>query len=538
MVALICQERGGTEFPVLPGLAFTRGFREGCAYRLRLDHERRCALVIDDVALPCVREGTLHQWDWTSGFYAGTVVAELLDEHNTTITSYRLDVAPDPAKLGQAFFQQMVDELQTRDPQLLFGAEAAQHDIGSSGQFTSVHLADARLKRFGSQYLHALKQVAARPLTVLRSERRLEPWYRVSRIDQRTLSHIMANPKAVIGLGAEGDAGVADQLLFDVPASREDLDTPAHRVLARELVAVIQRIRSVREQLAALGKRDRPGQVRTPMGPRLPWREQRLDGLEARLTTLLRARPFSEVTRHEVSSAGLNVISGHPAYARVFRLGWQILRPGIEGENAGETLPVSPSWEVYERWCLLRVVEALQQIYPGFAWTRTGGSRADIARFSGRSAGIHVQARLQTSFPAIDMRAERSHFFSISGERRPDIVVTWSSGSSRKLLVFDAKYRVSRENVLQAMASAHIYRDCLRWNAIRPDYAMLLVPAGGGVPELEKASFHAEHGVGVIALSPATGSTEIVRFLSEVLGDVSQPDSCLARGLGTASRQA
>jgi len=76
-----------------------------------------------------------------------------------------------------------------------------------------------------------------------------------------------------------------------------------------------------------------------------------------------------------------------------------------------------------------------------------------------------------------------------------------SDGSDLRFVVFDAKYRASRANVLDAMASAHIYHDSLRIGLRRPEAAFLLVPSGGGTPWLEDAIFQAEHGVGVLPLS-------------------------------------
>jgi hypothetical protein len=72
-----------------------------------------------------------------------------------------------------------------------------------------------------------------------------------------------------------------------------------------------------------------------------------------------------------------------------------------------------------------------------------------------------------------------------------------------RFAVFDAKYRASRANVLDAMGSAHIYQDSLRIGAERPWASVLLIPAGGGAPWLEESAFHAEHRVGCHGFSLA-----------------------------------
>jgi hypothetical protein len=92
--------------------------------------------------------------------------------------------------------------------------------------------------------------------------------------------------------------------------------------------------------------------------------------------------------------------------------------------------------------------------------------------------------------------------WSISKERVPDIVLVLESRDATRFVVFDAKYRASRANVLDAMASAHIYQDSLRIGSQRPDATLLLVPSGGGAPWLEIQDFQAAHRVGVHPLSP------------------------------------
>ena len=82
------------------------------------------------------------------------------------------------------------------------------------------------------------------------------------------------------------------------------------------------------------------------------------------------------------------------------------------------------------------------------------------------------------------------------------MVLSWSDGAEQRFIVLDAKYRVSRENVLDAMGKAHIYQDSLRLGPHRPDLTLLLVPAGGGAPWLEQPQIITEHRVGIVAMSP------------------------------------
>jgi hypothetical protein len=76
------------------------------------------------------------------------------------------------------------------------------------------------------------------------------------------------------------------------------------------------------------------------------------------------------------------------------------------------------------------------------------------------------------------------------------------SAEGVRFMIMDAKYRTSRENVLDAMASAHIYQDSLRIGGRRPDISLLFLPRGGGAPWLEEKAFQSTHHVGVHVLSP------------------------------------
>ena len=82
--------------------------------------------------------------------------------------------------------------------------------------------------------------------------------------------------------------------------------------------------------------------------------------------------------------------------------------------------------------------------------------------------------------------------------------------------MLDAKYRTTRPNVLDAMSSAHIYRDALRWRQRKPESAVLLVPRSGGAPWMEQPDFIAEHRVGVRELNT---ETDVGGLLNDLAAD-------------------
>ena len=150
----------------------------------------------------------------------------------------------------------------------------------------------------------------------------------------------------------------------------------------------------------------------------------------------------------------------------------------------------------------------------GYDWSNSRSHKSGaIAAFSGSKGGqVCVELLLQPTFPAGD-HGSTAGFQSISSERKPDIVLTRTDGDVPKWYVLDAKYRTRRSNVLQAMASAHIYRDALRWREQRPERALLLVPRGGGAPWLEQSDFVRRHRVGVCALGTDTDPEGVIQSL-------------------------
>jgi hypothetical protein len=106
---------------------------------------------------------------------------------------------------------------------------------------------------------------------------------------------------------------------------------------------------------------------------------------------------------------------------------------------------------------------------------------------------------LQAHFPSWD-QVTGSAYRSVSRERWPDLLVTVTRGGTRRWIALDAKYRRARQNVLEAMESAHIYRDSLRWHGQRADAALLFVPAEPRASWLTDPAFHEAERVGAWVL--------------------------------------
>lgn len=491
------------------------GFSEYCEYFIAMPAEHLDAvLLIDEERLP--RDPQQHKpcWAWRPGCYAGQVQAELRSAAGKTLATYLLDVSPDAAKLGREQFAAMVEELRDYDPRLLIGTEPPRITTGASGAFSSPNLEYGRLRAYGEQFVRALEQVAQRPLKRLRHRREVVAPHQVRHVDQGTLSALTKSPRLAALITGVQDFQDTGPLTLDVPSVDESIDIAANHVLLYFLRAVLARVRRVHEAL----KQDSDiseNTARTALGRRLPERSRFLRKLEFALRRISNRSPFCSLTRAEVSTAGLNALSAAPAYGRAHRLAWWILRHGIEDDAMfREQQWLIPSWEVFERWCFLKVMEQVAEL---------GGVRVshwkidfqspDAAVGKLQTNGRIFELRLQDVYRALDVsRTDRA---SMSGERRPDITLSWNDETGMPTwITLDAKYRVGRQSVLDAMGSAHIYHHALRWQDRGPSMALLLTPAACEPGWLMDREFISRERVGVVRMNDPAG---LVRVLRELL---------------------
>jgi hypothetical protein len=89
------------------------------------------------------------------------------------------------------------------------------------------------------------------------------------------------------------------------------------------------------------------------------------------------------------------------------------------------------------------------------------------------------------------------------------------------MIVFDAKYRSARASVLDAMGSAHIYHDSLRWKGIKPDVSWLLIPRADEVMPLVSPTYHKDYGVGAWQIGAESDGEALGIELKRILSAVS-----------------
>ncbi|MCA7951360.1 hypothetical protein LGM43_13890 [Burkholderia seminalis] len=466
-------------------------------------------MLIDDT--PLERQPAHNTFLWCPGFYAGRVVAEVLDDPGQVHGTYSLDVGPSPDKVGHPQFLRMVDEILAFKPELLLGSGASWSSFGKEDDTTSPEVIYARLRRYGPIVLAALQAVCFRPLSHLRRDRLAVMPHQARRLDTTTVRELARSRFVGQILGLEVVSTDAPSRI-NVPRSEHTFDNAANRAIA----VMVGRLAS---QATALSRRF-AGAINSAddsLTAKIPRRLHILREFVDALRQLQSSPALSAVTRPEITAAGLNAISAQPNYARAFQLAWKALQSGIRGDAYSDPLPISPTWEVFERWCFLRVWKLLEAILPVASWgVDSNDSGTTGLRVRGKVADTAIAIHLQPTFPAWD-QPSRSGFKSLSRLREPDLVLTFESPRGRRFLVLDAKYRASRPNVLDAMQSAHIYRDSLRWRGERPCGSYLLLPRQGGTPWLAESAFHAEFEVGTFELEPDGDASQLKKLLTGFL---------------------
>jgi hypothetical protein len=449
-----------------------------------------------------------------------------------------VEVRPRPEKLSGDAWAHLLRDLDVWLPGSTVGREGGLHgEVGFSG--SDIAGVASVLGELVPAFLSALEILLRAP-----RERSVEHWteapvHAVRQADRETLRWLVRHPDVCQNvLGRTEERREGREVLVPRRAWRGDLDHAANRYVAWLARRVALRLRETEERMG------KGLNQRKSLDPDLKrWCEGRIqrlvEGAEA-LEALVRRSPLGTLSPEPPSDSALLTLADDPAYARVHAFGQLFLSPRFKLPEDDSVLeaPVRPSYELYELWTFLALRKLLGEQLPGAHWTSEG---VDRLRFfdqnpNGASYTAHWPGRgrlglyFNLPFPGF-LTQKKDERWSISGARRPDLVVTWRPETGQgRWLCLDAKYRTGERNVAEAFESAHLYRDALRWRGLgergRCAGAILLVPAmdSDTAPWFEK-SFRDENGVGAFCLTPGQSPPEglIAWFREQLQWDGSTP---------------
>lgn len=453
-----------------------------------------------------------------------------LDDHSRV---WPVEIHPRAEKLSDTSWLTMLTDLEAWLPSATVGRRGPRHgqvgERGASAPFLAEALAPLipALERL-------IRLVLADPRIRSLSRWRDVPIHQARSVDRETLAWVSRHPDVGLWLDPWRAADLSGPApLLPQRHTIDTVDHPANRYLSWLIVRVVTTLRQVADALHALGGD-------TDHGPWCSARAARLRADADRLDRLWRASFLRTLPRQPASEAALLVVLDDPLYARIHRICRRFLSPKFQLANSdGQPMAaVRPSFTLYELWCFLAVVRQLKDLLPGWRFTDRGLGK--LRNPSGTGAGASVTGRgpagtltvhFNPTFRGYLARGQQARY-TLSGERRPDITVTWqpapsaadSPSSGRPAwLCLDAKYRVGKRNLADAFTSVHIYRDSLRDDDFGGPCttAVLLAPASSEeVAPWFSEEFRAEFGTGIFQLTPGvTAKLEVGKFVLKSLID-------------------
>lgn len=467
-----------------------------------------------------------------TGYWVGTQSLRIQGPEGER--QHRVTVLPRKTKLQSEAWASLLRDLDAWLPGATVGREGGRHGNVSIDGCDVAGVASV-LGDLVPAFVSALTTLVRAPKERASDQWTAVPIHSVKQADRETLRWLARNPDAYQAItGRSETAGNKSTVMVPRRASQGALDHAANRHVAWLTRQVVSKLRDTEECVRkSLGKKkslDR--ELERWCASRIERLSQGADDIEE----TLRRTPIGAMTPEHASDSAILTLVGDPVYARVHAFARLFLSPRFQlpRDDAHLEAPIRPSYELYELWTFLALRQLLEGLMPGAHWTsdnlerlrffdQTPNGASYTARWSGHGT---LSVFFNLPFPGFltDQRKSGPRW-SISGARRPDLVVAWhpEEGTARWLCL-DAKYRTDTRAVADAFESVHIYNDALRWQGMgekgRCAGAVLLVPAmtPGAEPWFEK-SFRDEHGVGVFCLTPGrTPPIELIEWLRQQLG--------------------
>lgn len=488
-----------------------RGFSERCKYFIECPEDLQSAqLYVDDARLQKIPG----YWVWQPGFYAGEVDLELVLSDQATIISWRVDVSNDPDKSGKQVWQQFIQDIVHFDSARLAGSEPGQHQLGGISRFAGLWLRYARIKQFFPRYAQGLKAVLLNPVQGFQQQTQLYTLGRLRKFTPYVVQQLIQHADLLVGTRANTSSAFRDVQNLQVQATYIDKswDTPANRQLKFQLNLIDRRVTQVLINL----KRDlttmvnEASETRTSLNERLIRRINYLTVIKKHLQHVTQQLPFSSTDAEKSYGMDFESVAGHPHYQLTWRMGVRLLREGISGLSNDESHYLIPSWDIYEVWCFVALTSGLKRKFPHMKWQLL--QHSGRLTFRAKHEGFSIRLHSQKSFRAILHRpsANQNVPHSISGMRRPDLVLEVVNAGMTQFICLDSKYTSRSKRILEEMASAHIYHDSLRWERKRPVLSLLLVPCNDHLAELESESWWQEHQTGCFTMQNAESSSQLL----------------------------
>jgi hypothetical protein len=446
-------------------------------------------------------------------------------------SSGRVRVIPRREKLDERAWLRMITDLETWLPGVSVGATG-----GTSGELDRSGTLDAPLAAIALLPMVPALTRALRTITSAPRERELQieehvPLRAVRRADANSLQWLCRHPDAALAVDAW--RSLEEQAVEPrIPQGRAHFDHahPVNRYVAWALHRAIGVLDGLANRLTEIAARPRSNDDDRDWATARA-RAARVAALD--LAQLHRRSFLHEIAPAPPSPSALLSLRDSPAYARFHAIVRPFTSPRFRWQPERAEAGARPTYELYELWSFLAVTRQLEARLPGWKSRWRHEKSRDFAGGIGPRTWFELKGepgvlRLHFNLTFPSYRQPETGRFSLSTERRPDIVVSFSpaEGGGRWMFL-DAKYRVSKQALGEAFESIHIYRDALRWPELggRATAGYLLVPAHD--PDADPwftADFQRRHSCGGLELRPGHEKGEVHERITAALSlETSRP---------------
>lgn len=376
-------------------------------------------------------------------------------------------VVPRKEKLSEGAWSALLCDIERWLPGVSVGTEGGKHgSVGTAG--AAAPLIVEAVVPLVPALMRAIGEVVTSPRLRQTARWREEPLRRARRADREALRWVGRHPDVAFAL----DAWRASELVGAEPTllqgyTEDRLDHPVNRYATWLLRRVVTALRSTGEALGAHAARaDTPDQAEWCRG-----RAEHLGQCANAIERVHRRSFLWAVPPAPPTEAALLVLGDDPAYARLHHLGRRFVSPLFRLDSSADLgAAARPSFDLYEVWCFLALHRQLASVRPDLRWRseRLGallgleGTGSGAALVGTTEVGESVRIDFNPVFAGWFARRDRPRW-SLSGERRPDLVVSRRGpGAPPRWVCLDAKWRAGRSNLAAGFESVHIYRDALR----------------------------------------------------------------------------
>src|SRR6478736_1660066 len=462
---------------------------------------------------PLRREGL--GWVLPIDQWAGSVVLRILD--GDTESQIPCEVLPRPEKLDALAWQAMLSDLEQWASGISHGFAGGRGAGVAFGTPLTI-LTEALLPLIGL-FVRNLMEISADPVKRTRERLQHVRFHRVRAISGELVTWLGSNPSVAQLLNPDRYPESTGAVSPYIPEHHgyESLDHAANRYILWLCHQTMRRLQACGE----LWRRHA-----AEPGDRAEWaiaRAAACDGASQQISRAIKGSFFGSLQPAPASEDVQLVLADHPAYARFHRLARLLLSPMFDA-SAGASVPLRETYSLYELWCFLEVRRQLGVALKDASWRAVDTHRlldpaetkTKIAYHATLTNGRELTVEFNAIFLSFWARG-KNHRWSLSRERRPDIVVSARGGKSPPSWLFlDAKYRVQRDYLGDAFESIHIYRDSLRDDVHGGTCVGGALLAPRQLQETQSwftEDFRAMHGCGIFATTPGRSTQEVAEWI-------------------------